>query len=194
MDPIETYLTDLGRTLQALPRAEIATLLALLRQARAEGRTVYLLGNGGSASTAAHFVCDLAKTAGAAGGPRLRAIALTDNIPLLTAWANDRSYAEALAEIVATLVQPGDLVIAISASGRSENVRRAVEAANARDAVTVGLTGFDGGDLRRLCRYCLVVPSQNMQHIEDAHLVLLHLLVSCLRDEAACPSGQTARP
>lgn len=95
---------------------------------------------------------------------------------------------------MATLVQPGDLVIAISASGRSENVRRAVEAANARDAVTVGLTGFDGGDRRRLCRYGLVVPSQNTQPIEDAHLVLLHLLVSCLRDEAACPSGQTARP
>ncbi len=185
MQSVRDYLSTLGDVLQRLPLGDIDGVVATVRRAWAEGRTVFLIGNGGSAATASHLACDLGKGLAAPGRPRMRAIALTDNVPLMTAYANDVSYERIFAEQLASLVQAGDVVLAISGSGNSPNVLAAVELANERGATTVGLTGFQGGKLSGLAHQCVVVPSENMQQIEDAHMVIAHALFVQLRDGPA---------
>jgi D-sedoheptulose 7-phosphate isomerase len=178
---IARYLGELQELLGRLPHDDISAVVEVLRSARQADRTVYVCGNGGSASTASHFAVDLGKTAIVSGQRRLRALALTDNIGLITAWANDCNFEDVFAEQVSSLIRPGDVLIAVSASGNSPNILKAVTVANERDAMTVGLTGFAGGRLASLARLSIVVPSDNMQYIEDVHLALNHLLVTCLR-------------
>jgi D-sedoheptulose 7-phosphate isomerase len=139
------------------------------------------MGNGGSASNSSHFVCDLAKGTIVADKPRFRAIGLTDNTPLATACANDYGYENVFKEQIDNLVQEGDLVVAISGSGNSVNVLKAVELANSRSATTVALTGMDGGRLAKLAKLSLTVPSENMERVEDLHLVLAHIMKSYLK-------------
>ncbi len=179
---IREYVFGVGDVLQRLPMSDLDQMAATVRQAWAEGRTVFLLGNGGSAATASHLVCDLAKGLVAPGRPRLKAMAFTDNVPLMTAYGNDVSYDRIFAEQLANFVQPGDVVLAISASGNSPNVLAAVELANQAGATTIGITGFKGGKLKGLVRQCVVVESDNMQQIEDAHMVIGHALFVQLRD------------
>lgn len=144
------------------------------------------MGNGGSAATASHFACDLAKGT-IKDNPyikkRFKVIALTDNIPLITAWSNDTDYSQVFIEQLRNLLNKDDVVIAISASGSSENVLKAVEYANQRGALTIGLTGFDGGKLKDIANKCLKVSSDSMERIEDVHLILEHLLCLWLREE-----------
>ena len=189
MPSVQDYLMTLGEVLRRLPHDDVEAVARTLREAWAQGRTVFLLGNGGSAATASHLACDLAKGLVAPGRPRMKVIALTDNVPLLTAYGNDVGYEVAFAEQLANLVQPGDVVIAISASGNSPNVLAAVEVANGQGATTVGLTGFQGGKLKDLVRQRVVVPSDNTQQIEDAHLIVGHALFVQLRDGPAPGSG-----
>jgi len=158
---------------------------ALLLRARAEGRTIFILGNGGSAATASHLANDLNKGAAVAGRPRFRALALTDNVPLITAWANDTHYGNVFVEQLANFFEPGDVVVAISGSGNSPNVLAAVTWAARRGAVTIGFTGGDGGQLRHLVECPVVVPSSRMEQIEDMHLILCHALCVSLRDRIA---------
>lgn len=142
------------------------------------------MGNGGSAATASHFACDLAKGTtmdNPSMRKRFKVTALTDNVPLLTAWANDIDYENMFVEQLKNLLEEGDLVIAISGSGNSKNVLKAVEYANTRAAKTVGLTGFEGGRLKDMVKECLIVPSNSIERIEDVHLILEHLLCSYLR-------------
>jgi D-sedoheptulose 7-phosphate isomerase len=179
---IERYLGRLGEVLQRLPIADIDLATATIRRAWARGRTLFLMGNGGSAATASHLAVDLAKGLVADGRPRLRAIALTDNVPLLTAYANDVSYDLVFAEQLANFVQPHDVVLAISGSGNSPNVLAAVQLARDSGAITIGLTGFHGGALKGLVDQAIVVPSDNMQLIEDGHMVIAHILFVALRD------------
>lgn len=181
---ITEYLSQLAATLDRLPADRIEQLIDLLHRARLEGRQVFLLGNGGSAATASHFACDLAKNTIAAGLPNFRAISLVDNTALMTAWANDTAYDNLFCGQLGCLLQPGDVVIGISGSGNSPNVLRAVEMAKAAGAVTVGLTGFAGGKLKGLVDLAIVVPSQCMEQIEDLHLVIEHLVVVALRERA----------
>ena len=115
-------------------------------------------------------------------GRLFKVMALTSNVSLLTAWANDTDYERVFAEQLRNFVSPGDVVMALSGSGNSRNVLNAVELGRERGAVTVGLTGFDGGKLKHLCDHCLIVPSHNMQHVEDMHLVVLHTIYSAIRD------------
>jgi D-sedoheptulose 7-phosphate isomerase len=115
------------------------------------------------------------------GHPRLRALAFTDNVPLLTAWGNDASYEVVFAEQVRTFTRAGDLVIAISASGNSPNVLAAVRAARELGARVIGVTGFGGGALRALCDVCLVVPSHEYGPVEDAHMILVHAVTAAIR-------------
>lgn len=178
---IESYFDELRDLLTRLPVGEIAAVVRVLRRARETGQMVYICGNGGSASTASHFAVDLAKTALVPGQPGIRAIALTDNVELITAWGNDVSYDDVFAGQLANLVRPGDVVIAISGSGNSPNVLRAVALANERGAVTIGFSGFRGGRLNDLVHRGVVVPSDSMQQIEDVHLILNHVLVTCLK-------------
>ncbi len=178
---IATYLDGLRQVLDRLSHEDIANVVEIIREARRAGRTIYTCGNGGSASTASHFAVDLAKTSIVPGQPRVRAVALTDNIGLLTAWANDTDYDNVFAEQLVNVIEPGDVLIAVSGSGNSPNVLKAVEVANQRGAITIGLSGYAGGKLRPLARHNVVVPSESMQHIEDVHLVLNHVVVVCLR-------------
>jgi D-sedoheptulose 7-phosphate isomerase len=139
-----------------------------------EGKQVIVFGNGGSAATASHFVCDLAKGTITPGCPRVRALCLADNTPLITAWANDKSYDSIFAEQLKVYLDPDDLVVAISGSGNSPNVLRAVEVAKEGGATCYGLCGFDGGQLAQLAHYAIVIPAEHIQQVEDIHLLILH--------------------
>jgi D-sedoheptulose 7-phosphate isomerase len=169
------YFEDLQRVVADLPHDTIGQIAGELLKATQSGRMVYLFGNGGSASLASHFACDLGKgTSYCNGGKRFRVLALTDNIPTMTAWANDSSYEDIFAEQLRNFVQPLDVAFAISASGNSKNVLNALQVAREAGAITIGVTGFAGGKMRSLCDICAVVPSDNMQIIEDLHLSMAH--------------------
>ena len=180
MSVVAAYLADLQRVLALLPRPDIDWQVDRLRDAWASRSRVILFGNGGSASLASHFASDLGRTTIESGRPRLRAMALTDNVPLITAWANDAGYATIFVEQLANLMEPGDLVIAISASGNSENVLRGVEYARLGGAMTVAWTGRTGGRLKALAHRCLSVDTDDVEQIEDAHAVLHHVVVRAL--------------
>jgi D-sedoheptulose 7-phosphate isomerase len=175
MDQIQFYLGDVSRLLAELPVAKIREVVDRLLAAYRQEQRLILLGNGGSAATASHLVADFQKMIFLEGGKPFRAMACTDSMPLVTAWANDTEYANSFAEQVRTWAEPGDLVLAISGSGNSPNILRAVEVARERGATTIGLSGFDGGQLAAVVDLALVVPSDNMQRIEDIHMILGHL-------------------
>jgi D-sedoheptulose 7-phosphate isomerase len=180
-DPVDSYLTTLAETLDAVSRADIWVAVDMLLTTAQAGRRIYLIGNGGSAATASHLANDLNKQATVPGRPLFRAIALTDNVPLITAWANDADYAEVFAMQLANHVEEGDLVVAISTSGNSPNVLRALEVARDAGARSLGLTGDEGGALRDMVDHCLFVPSPHIGHQEDVHLALDHVLTVAIR-------------
>jgi D-sedoheptulose 7-phosphate isomerase len=180
-EAISAYLSDMQTTLSNLPIDTIEEVVRLLRQARTQKKRVFLFGNGGSAATASHLACDLAKGTSINGNPRLRTMALTDNMPLISAWANDSSYENIFAQQLQDHVEPGDIVIGISGSGKSINVLNAIKVARTAGAITVGLTGFDGGDLKSLADICIIVPDNSIDQVEDVHLMLGHVITSCLR-------------
>lgn len=182
---MDAYLEDTHLILTDLADkfSQINFILDVLSTAREEGSTVFICGNGGSSSAASHFANDLAKFTIVEDKKRFKAICLSDNVPLLTAWANDSGYENVFSGQLANLLEPNDIVIGISGSGNSPNVLNAVRYANEHEAVTIGLTGRDGGKLKDLANVCLIVPSDNMQHIEDIHLLLVHLFVIILRSE-----------
>ena len=178
------YLADTAAALAEPYVLEgVRRIVPMLVRARDDGRLVLLFGNGGSASTASHFVTDLAKVATPKGVRPMRCVALSDNVPSVTAWANDTDYSRIFSEQLRALATPGDVAIAISGSGNSPNVLEAVRAARAIGLGTIGLTGMGGGKLKDLVDVAVVVPSDSMQHTEDAHVILLHLLTAYLRDE-----------
>ena len=178
---IDEYIGQVRATLAELPISEIEQIVDILQKAREAGSRIFIFGNGGSAATASHFAGDLNKGANCPGQPRLRAIALTDNIPAVTAWANDAAYEDIFAEQLENHVEPGDVVIGISGSGRSMNVVKALKLANTRGATTVALTGFDGGLVKDVAHLCLTVPSSIMEQAEDVHLLIEHVVTTCLR-------------
>lgn len=185
IDQVDHYLNELSKTIQKISRAEIWEIIQLLYRAWQDGRRIFLCGNGGSAATASHMANDLNKLTLSAGKPRLKAIALTDNIPLMTAWANDSHYADIFAEQLLNLVEPGDVLIAISASGNSANVLNAIQTAKAHQALTVGFTGKDGGKLKDLVDWCVRIPDEHIGRQEDGHLILDHIIATTLRDMIA---------
>lgn len=182
MQFVSTYLRQVQETILALPVQEINDIIHVLLRARTQGRTVFLCGNGGSAATASHMACDLAKNTILPGILPFRIIALTDNIPLMTAWGNDTDYANIFAAQLRPLVQPEDVLIAISASGNSPNVLQAIQVAKEADAVAIGLTDQIGGQLKDMVDYCVRVPCTIIEQVEDAHMVLAHCIASALRD------------
>ena len=184
MDYIQQYLDEIRGIIGALPQDQIAEVIRILKGARAGGRRVFLIGNGGSAATASHFVNDLLKGTAAPGRPRFKAIALTDNTPTMLAYANDMNYECIFAEQLDALAEPGDVLVAFSGSGRSKNVLNALDKARERELTNVGFTGRDGGEMPSRCDICLIVPAEKMEQIEDAHTVLTHLIYSALRDHA----------
>ena len=183
MEFIQDYISTLQLTMDQLPRQLIADVIDLLQQARMKGSQVFILGNGGSASTASHFACDLAKNTRQVGLPHFRVIGLTDNMAMFSALANDEGYENVFSEQLTSLVRPGDIVIAISASGNSKNVINAAETAHRYEATVIGFTGFDGGRLGQLANINIRVNSNVIEHVEDIHLMLEHLIVSSIKGQ-----------
>ena len=192
MEFIQEYITTLQLTMDQLPRQVIADVIDLLQQARMKGSQVFILGNGGSASTASHFACDLAKNTRQRGLPHFRVIGLTDNMAMFSALANDEGYENVFSEQLASLVRVGDIVIAISASGNSKNVINAAEAAHGYEATVIGFTGFDGGRLMQLADINIHVNSNIIEHVEDIHLMLEHLIVKTIKEQARSSNNVTS--
>ena len=181
MNTTDQYLSDFHRALDLLPLSNIEELIAWLHDARLNGNQVFIMGNGGSAATASHFVCDLAKSTRRPGWPNFRVIGLTDNVAIISAYANDEGYENIFSNQLASFVRPQDIVIAISGSGNSRNVLRAIELARSCGAKTVALTGFDGGMLGRIVHLNVYIPCNRMEIVEDIHLMIEHMVSSALR-------------
>lgn len=173
---LQLYLDQMADTLRSIPQRPLGAIAEALWQVYRRDGTIILCGNGGSASTVSHFACDLSKWTAKPGARRVRALALTDNLPLITAWSNDQGYADVFLEQLITHYRPGDLVFAISGSGNSPNVLQAVAWANEAGAPTVGLVGFDGGKLAAIAHHVLHVPNSVMPQVEDAHSSICHAL------------------
>lgn len=183
---IQEYLEDIKRILGSVEEDLINRmdkLASILIKARENRNTIFIMGNGGSASTASHFVGDLSKGTIVDGFPRFKAVALTDNVPNMLAWANDEGYEQIFVEQLKNLMEPGDVVIGISVSGNSMNVIKAIEYANRNGGLTIGLSGYDGGKLVKCAQENIHVPSSYMQKVEDIHLLIEHLLTSLIREE-----------
>jgi D-sedoheptulose 7-phosphate isomerase len=181
MNLIDTYLTELEQVIHALSRAEVDAVADVLMQAWRGRQQVFIAGNGGSASTASHMMNDLNKYVSVEGRPRFRAVALTDNVPFMTAVGNDQQYADIFVEPLKNLLQPGDVVVLISASGNSPNVVAAAEYAHAHGARVVGFCGRPGGRLAQLADHAVIIPSDRIGQQEDGHLILNHALAFALR-------------
>ena len=185
MDHALVYAGQMQAILADLPMEPLRRAQEILRDARLRGAQVFTLGNGGSAANASHLACDLGKSCIRADLPRFRVISLVDNVPLATAWANDTDYVNIFAEQLDSLLDSGDVVLAISASGNSPNVIKAVEKAKEMGAVTIGWSGYDGGKLGRAVDIPIVIKSDNMQRIEDVQLILGHVVFHCLMKECS---------
>lgn len=181
VDDVDDYLQRLRETLLHISRQEIWAVIHVLLDAWRDGRHIFICGNGGSAATASHMANDLSKFTIAPGKPRMKVLALTDNVPLMTAWGNDNSYADIFAEQLLNFLQPRDVVIGISCSGCSPNVLRALQIARQYEAVTIGLTGDDGGQLKTLVDHCVHIPDDHIGRQEDGHMILDHVIASTLR-------------
>ena len=176
----QSYFELLSRTIDSLAFEQVDEVAAVLVRAYERQRTVFLFGNGGSAALASHLACDLGKGTINGSSKRFRVMALTDNVPLMTAWANDSHYENIFAEQLANFAGPDDVAFAISGSGNSPNVLKALNTAKRFGCITTGLTGFSGGRMRPLCDSCVVVPADNMQIIEDLHVCIAHSLFTCV--------------
>jgi D-sedoheptulose 7-phosphate isomerase len=184
MERVTNYIETLQQTIDQLPKEKIVQVIDLLHSARFSGRQVFIMGNGGSASTASHFVCDLSKNTRREGWPRYKVIGLTDNMAVFSAYANDEGYENVFCEQLANLLVQDDIVIAISASGNSMNVINAIQYAKSQNALTIGFTGFDGGILGTLVDINLHINSNIIEHVEDLHLVLEHMIIKSLKERA----------
>lgn len=182
MDSISTYFAELEQMLQAISQTHLQNALLLLERAYRNGHRIFIMGNGGSAATASHFALDLAKNTIMPGAPRLKAISLTDHVPLITAWSNDTAYEYIFAEQLANMVETGDVVIGISTSGNSPNVINALNLAKQSQASTIGLLGAKGGRMKEIVDVYVLAPGQNIEQEEDAHMILAHVITRHMRE------------
>jgi D-sedoheptulose 7-phosphate isomerase len=176
MNFAETYKQELLRTINSIDLEKVNQAIHWFEEARDRRRHIFVCGNGGSASTASHFACDMVKGASYGCTSRFRIMALTDSLPTITAYSNDVSYDCVFAEQLRNFAEPGDLLLAISGSGNSPNVLRAVEYANETGCRTVALTGRDGGKLGKIAQLNIQVPVPHMGRIEDAHMIVCHMI------------------
>ena len=182
MDSIVRYLDELRTVLDRVDVGSIRKIADVLIEAHGRDAQIFIVGNGGSASTASHWACDLGKGTIVEGQRRFRVIGLTDNNAVITAWSNDASYDDVFVEQLKNLANPEDVVIGISASGNSENVLRAVNHGKDIGATAVAVTGFGGGKLASLADVAFVADSYDYGQVEDLHLILDHVLRVCLHE------------
>ena len=190
---IAKYFHNLGALIPQLPFNAISQIVSIFLEAVDEQRTIFIFGNGGSAASASHMMCDMNKGASDIGtNRRPKVMALTDNVSLISAWANDFGYERVFSEQLKTFLKPRDVAFAISASGDSPNVLLALETAREYGALTVGVAGCHGGQMKDLCDICSVVPSDNVQVVEDLHHAMLHSIFTAVR--AGLLAGATKSP
>lgn len=180
---VEKYMQELQATVAKVPDEAVEQVIQLLLDSAVHGKKVFIFGNGGSASTASHFACDLSKNTLVPGAPRFKVIALTDNLALITAWSNDTAYDNVFAAQLEPLVEADDVVIGISCSGNSPNVLNAMKVARRAKAKTIAFTGDIGGKLQDLVDVCIKAASPRIEQQEDIHLILEHCICSTIRDE-----------
>ena len=184
IEKINGYLNTLTETIKKLDHTEIEKAIICLKNARDTGHFIYSMGNGGSAATASHYAGDFNKGLSLGRKKRFKFIALNDNLPTILSLANDVSYESIFVEQLKNFLQPGDIVLAISASGNSTNIINGVTWAKEHGSTVIGLTGYSGGKLFGLSDIHLHVPIDNMQIVEDLHMVFDHLMMSVLYEEA----------
>jgi len=178
---ITEYLSGLKNVIEYLNTDQIYAVVEKIMDAYENERFIYVFGNGGSASTASHFVTDLNKGACETALKKFRALSLNDNTSMMLAISNDIHYDEIFRHQLQNYLSPDDLVIGISGSGNSRNVVRALEYANAKGATTIGFVGFEGGLIKQLVKHCIHVPVNDMQYVEDMHLAINHLIMRILK-------------
>jgi len=182
LESIITYFAELEQMMRAISLSDLRKVLDILEEGYHHGHRIFIMGNGGSAATASHFALDLAKNTIMPGAPRVKAISLTDHVPLITAWSNDTHYEHIFAEQLTNMVEAGDIVIGISASGNSANVINAMKLARQTRAATIGLLGASGGRLKNMVDACVLAPGQNIEQVEDAHMILSHVITRHMRE------------
>jgi len=185
---VDAYLDGLKAVLDKLPRQAVTNFVQIIQTAREQGKQIFVVGNGGSAATASHMACDLGKTVlgkeNYQAVRRFKVIALTDNVPLITAWGNDTSYDIVFAEQLRNLANPGDVLVVISASGNSPNILAAVEAASELGMTSIGLLGFDGGAAKQALYEHILIESNNYGFVEDAHMIVTHLITAYFKAQS----------
>ena len=191
-DFIQNYLSETRKVTEAISVDDIDRAIELLFEAWETGNQVFICGNGGSASTATHFACDLSKTTIVQGKKRFKAYCLNDNIPLMSALINDEGFDNLFHEQLKTKFQKRDVLICISVHGGagkdkaepwSQNLLKAMQYAKENSGKTIGFSGFDGGPMKEIADACIVVPINSTPQVESFHLALEHLICSCLRQK-----------
>jgi len=173
---IKKYIDELQTCLDEITGSRIEEIVNTIMECWCNGRRVFILGNGGSAATASHFACDLSKNGSTGQSTRLKVISISDNMSLITAVANDIGYPAVFREQLANLMEAGDTVICISASGNSPNVIEAARYARDNGAGIIGLIGFGGGLLNEIAGRAVVLTSTDYEQVEDTHMILCHLI------------------
>ena len=173
---LDKYKSSLHQAIDGIDLAKVQQAIDLFSSARANGKHIFICGNGGSASSSSHFVCDMVKGASFNKPARFKIMALTDQLPAITAYANDVSYDSVFVEQLRNFAEPGDLFMGISGSGNSPNVLRAIEYANSLGCQTIALTGRDGGQLAPMAKLNIHVAVPHMGRIEDAHMIVCHMI------------------
>jgi len=186
---LEAYASDTAARLMRTDFGKLAEIGELLLRTKAGGRTVFLIGNGGSAATASHVTNDLVKGCRVGNTPGFRAFCLSDSNALVTCLANDFSYEEIYTILLRTYAEAGDVVMAFSGSGNSPNIVHALRTAKEMGLTTVGLGGRDGGKMKTLCDHILIAPTDSMEMLEDMHLIYFHDLVCAMRPGLAKLAG-----
>jgi len=188
---IHEYLGEVESISKRILREDIGKVIETVYEAWRENRQIFTAGNGGSASTASHFASDLAKFTSVEGKPRIKALALTDNVPWITAITNDLGWGNVYVEQLRNLMGEGDVFIAISVHGGSgedkagpwsQNLLAAARFVKEKKGKLIGLAGFNGGFLRKICDACIVVPANSTPHVEGFHLVVTHLICAKLKE------------
>ena len=177
----DQYIQNLKLLLDTLDKQALSQAVSILEQARSEAKTIYVVGNGGSASTATHIACDFSKTVighkGDASWKPFKCVSLTDNASLITAWSNDVDFQQAYAQQLENLGSEGDVLIAISSSGSSKNIMNCIGVAKSKKIHVIGIAGFNGGQMKDVVDVCLSTDSQEYGPIEDIQMIMNHLMV-----------------
>lgn len=180
LNAMENYFSELKSVIDNLDRNEIETFINVMLNARNNGKNIYIMGNGGSGATASHFCCDFNKGMSYTKDKKFKMICLNDNVSTMLAYSNDVGYDFVFVEQLKNFVKEGDIVIGISGSGNSKNVLNAIDYANKKGAITIGLTGYNGGELKQITKYSVNANVDNMQITEDIHMMLCHMIYDIL--------------